>query len=99
MDALRIEEVAVRLNVSVGTLNRWYKFKRENPKSEISKKLPNYSTVKTLRGTARVWTTDDLLQLAQFKVDVKSGRAGQMGKYKGRGTKNGKNKNRKGADA
>ena len=93
MKGLKIEEVATRIDVSTQTLNRWYKFKKENPRHELSKLLPAYGKAKTIRGWARVWKPEDVWKLAQVKLTIKTGRTGQMGKYEGRGTKNGKDEN------
>ena len=87
---MKIEEVAVRVGVSVQTLNRWYKYKKENPKSEVSKQIPAYTKKKTSSGFVRLWSDDDIWKLVQFKLNNKVGRTGRMGKYEGRGTKNGK---------
>ena len=86
-------EVAVTLGVSVQTIARWYKFKQNNPDSELAKKLPDYSLVPNRRGTGRVrvWTENDIWKLVEFKTNIKSGRGGKMGKYGGKGT-DGKNK-------
>ena len=83
---MKIEEVAMRVGVSVQTLNRWYKFKKENPEDEISKKLPEYRMINTLNGKARDWTDAAVWQLIAFKASVKPGRNGKMGKYGGKGT-------------
>lgn len=93
-EMMKIEEVAMRIGVSVQTLNRWYKFKKENPKDEVSKLLPAYKKVKTTRGFVRLWSQDDLYSLVAFRSHITCGRTGKMGKYKGRGTKNGKKENR-----
>ena len=85
---MKVEEVAVRLGVSVQTLNRWYKFKKNNPDSEISEKIPAYTIKKTSSGFVRLWQDDDVWKLVEFKTQLKSGRTGKMGKYGGRGTKN-----------
>ena len=90
---MKIEEVAVILGVSTQTINRWYKFKKQNPNHELSQTLPPYRTVKTLRGWARVWNPNDIWKLVQFRTEVKAGRNGLMGKYEGKGTKNVKNEN------
>ena len=101
MNGMKIEEVAMRLGVSVQTINRWYKFKKDNPKDAISKALPAYRKVKmnTAQGFIRIWTEDDFWQLVSFRKLVNSGRTGKMGKYKGKGTKNGKSKSRKTVNA
>lgn len=92
MKGLKIEEVAMRIGVSSQTLNRWYKFKRENPKDEVSKRLPAYKLVTNKSGKVRLWQTEDLQKLMEFKAQMVSGRDGKMGKYKGKGTKNGEKK-------
>lgn len=89
MKGLKIEEVAMRVGVSVQTLNRWYKFKRENPKDEISKLIPAYKKVRTHSGFVRLWQMEDVWKLIEFKSQMVSGRCGKMGEYKGKGTKNG----------
>ncbi len=93
MAGLKIEQVATMLGVSAQTLNRWYKFKKQNPNDEISVLLPDYTKVKTTRGWVRIWQPETLWALTQVKSTIRSGRTGQMGKYHGKGTKNGKSKN------
>lgn len=95
MDGMKIEEVAFRVGVSTQTLNRWYKFKRENPKDKISKLIPTYKKVKTKSGFVRLWKPEDIEKLIEFKSTIIPGRCGKMGSYKGEGTKNGKIKCRK----
>ncbi len=92
MNGMKIEEVAVKLNVSVQTINRWYKFKKDNPTDTISKSLPTYKKIKgeTGLGFVRIWNEKDLQKLIIFKDSIKVGRTGKMGKYKGKGTKNAK---------
>lgn len=83
---MKIEEVAMRVGVSVQTLNRWYKFKRKNPDHVVSKKLPEYSMINTSSGKVRDWTDAAVWQLIAFKASIKPGRTGKMGKYGGKGT-------------
>ena len=92
MAKLRIEQVAILVGVSTQTLNRWYKFKRENPEDEVSKQLPDYDTADISRGLGyiRLWESEDVWKLIEFKQNVHPGRSGRMGKYGGRGT-HGKN--------
>ena len=90
---MKIEEVAMRIGVSVQTLNRWYKFKRENPKDAVSKALPAYKKVKTKSGFVRIWSDEDVWKLTEFRSLVNTGRNGKMGKYKGKGTKNAEKEN------
>lgn len=91
IDGLKVEEVAMCLGVSYQTINRWYKFKRENPDNEVSKLLPDYQTINTSGGYIRIWDRDDLWKLIDFKSKITPGRTGKMGKYGGKGT-HGKNK-------
>lgn len=85
---MKVEEVAVRVGVSVQTLNRWYKYKKNHPDTELSKRIPNYTKRKTSSGYVRLWKDDDVWKLVEFKTQLKPGRTGKMGKYGGRGTKN-----------
>ena len=98
MKDLKIEEVAMRVGVSVQTLNRWYKYKKDNPRDSLAKLIPAYKKVKHPTGFMRVWTEDDVWKLVEFKTKMIYGRCGRMSNYKGKGTKNGKNKSRKNAD-
>ena len=84
---LRIEEVAMILGVSVQTLERWYKFKKEHPESEVAQEIPNYIYGATVgSGKTRLWTQEAVFSLVQFKGERKLGRTGKMGKYGGKGT-------------
>lgn len=89
MKGLKIEEVAVKVGVSTQTLNRWYKFKKENPNNKMSKLLPAYKVAKSEKNLPiRLWKESDINKLAKFRDSVTRGRDGIMGQYKGRGTKN-----------
>lgn len=92
MEGLKIEEVAFRVGVSTQTLNRWYKFKKDNPKDSTSKLIPAYRKIKTEYGFVRIWQMSDIQKLIDFKAHMVYGRCGKMSQYKGKGTKNGKNK-------
>lgn len=90
VDGLKLEEVAMRVGVSYQTLNRWYKFKKENPDNELCALLPDYVMVNSGTGNIRVWNPDDIWKLIEFRTKVKQGRTGKMGKYGGTGTRHGK---------
>ena len=92
MKGLKIEEVAMRVGVSVQTLNRWYRYKKDNPKDDMSKAIPMYKKEKTSYGFVRLWQMDDVAKLIEFRTKVVPGRCGRMGIYKGKGTKNGEKK-------
>lgn len=92
-ETMKIEEVAMRVGVSVQTLNRWYKFKKNNPDSELAKQLPDYSFVTTPHGNVRLWNAEAIWKLTDFRASIKQGRTGKMGKYGGAGT-NGEKKTR-----
>jgi len=74
---LRVEEVAVLLNVSTKTINNWYWFKRENPDNPLSKLLPDYE--QTRPTGARLWKFSDLDKFGEFRDNVVVGRKGVMG--------------------
>lgn len=90
MNNMKVEEVALRLGVSVHTLNRWYRLRKRYPENECFKELPDYVLQQTKFGTIRLWSAEDVWKLLEFKSHIKSGRNGQMGKYNGTGTKNSK---------
>ena len=96
---MKAEEVAMRLGVSIQTLNRWYAYKRKNPDSDFAQKLPEYALNTTASGKVRLWTEDGLWQLLQFKCAVKVGRTGKMGQYGGTGTNGKKERRRKTVNA
>ena len=86
---LRIEEVAVLVNVSVKSINEWYVFKRTEPTNEYAKMLPDPIKDNTGR---RLWKESDVDKLIKFHNDIPKGRNGIMGKvtqryYKNRGRK------------
>ena len=96
---LRIEQVAMILGVSVGTIERWYKFKKAHPDSEIAQEIPDYKVAPTTGARRiRLWSQEAVYSLVQFKSERKLGRTGKMGKYGGKGT-NGKKNTRKKTNA
>ena len=54
---LRIEEVAILVNVSVKSINEWYVFKRTEPDNEYAKLLPEFIKDNTGR---RLWKESDI---------------------------------------
>lgn len=89
---LRIEEVAILVNVSVKTINEWYVFKRTEPDNKYAKMIPE--PIRDNSGR-RLWKQTDIDKLIKFHNDIPKGRNGIMGRvtqryYKNRGRKNGK---------
>ena len=81
MNKLTATKVAQYLDISVPTLNNWYKW-YNNPEYEKPKdtpELPAY-TQQGKRGT-RYWDKADLPKLMKFKKWIPRGRAGVMGDY------------------
>ena len=74
---LKINKVAMMVDVSILTLNNWYKFKAEHPDNEYSKMLPEFER-KDNRGT-RYWKSEDIPKLIEFKNKVPHGRNGVLG--------------------
>ena len=99
---LKVDKVAMLVGVSVRTVNNWYWFKGQNPNNEYSKMLPNFKIGD--RG-CRLWNSDDIPKLVQFKEQLPHGRNGVLGSvtqryYKKKGDKDGKSiKTKTGADA
>lgn len=77
-ELVKIERVAVELDVSIQTINTWYKFKRYNPDNEFAQLLPDY-TQKGVRQT-RYWKLSDIKYLRKFKDSIPHGNKGIMGK-------------------
>ena len=76
---LKVEEVAVLLDVSAKTINYWYMFKRKNPRDEKAKLLPKYNMVVNNGRKTRLWNYEDIPKLIEFKSQISKGRNGFMG--------------------
>ena len=75
-DLMKVQEVAVLLDVSVPTINNWYKFKTTNPDHELSKLLPDF--IQEGSRQTRKWRSKDMWKMIEFKQRVPRGRAGVM---------------------
>lgn len=84
---LKLEEVALLVGVSCYTINNWYRAKRKNPDMDVFQLLPEPQQASDRQ--TRYWTQNDVYKLIEFSSKLPKGRNGIMGKYKGRGTKNG----------
>jgi hypothetical protein len=82
---LKIEEVALLLDVSTQTLNIWYKWARENPDNTLAKLIPKYQQSGARQ--TRYWTQSDVWKLLEFKNQLPRGRGGIMGDITQRRTK------------
>jgi len=77
MGKIKIEELAMRIDSSVQTINNWYKWKRENPDNELASLLPDY--IQEGNRQTRYWKYDDIWKLIEFKKTIVHGRNGVMG--------------------
>ena len=75
-DLLNVTEVCMYIGRSPHTINYWYKWKQENPNSELAKLLPDY--IQDGNRQTRYWRREDLWRLIEFKQRVPQGRAGIM---------------------
>lgn len=75
---LTADEVCKELNISIFTLNNWYRYKRENPEDDLAQILPEYT--KRTATSPRQWRRGDLKKLTKFKETRKLGSKGQMSK-------------------
>lgn len=76
---LKVEEVAVLLDVSSKTINYWYMYKRDNPRDSKAKLLPKYKMVTINGRKTRLWDYNDIPKLVEFKSQISKGRNGFMG--------------------
>ena len=89
---LKVQEVAVLVDISVKTLDYWYMFKRQNPRNPYAKMIPKYETKQINGRFVRLWTMEDVEALKQFKESIPRGRNGFMGSVTNKkGKQNGKN--------
>lgn len=88
---LKLEEVALRVDVSFKTINNWYMFRKQNPDNEYAKMLPDF--IQSGARQTRYWRESDIWKLIEFKQAIPQGRNGIMGEitqkyYKKKGTEN-----------
>lgn len=74
---IKIEELAMRIDSSVQTINNWYKWKRDNPDNELAALLPNY--IQEGNRQTRYWDYTDIWKFIEFKRAIVHGRNGIMG--------------------
>ena len=74
---IKIEELAMRIDSSVQTINNWYKWKRENPEHKLASLLPDY--IQEGNRQTRYWNLKDIWMFIEFKTNITRGRNGIMG--------------------
>lgn len=74
---MRLEEVAVLINVSGKTINNWYMFKKQFPDNEYAQMLPEF--IQNGNRQTRYWKESDIAKLLMFKRAIPIGRKGIMG--------------------
>lgn len=79
---IKIEELAMRIDSSVQTINNWYKWKRENPDNELASILPEY--IQEGNRQTRYWNAKDIWKFIEFKQAIVHGRNGVMGQSRKR---------------
>lgn len=89
---LKVEQVAIKLNCSVYTINTWYRWKKTHADSPYAELLPE--PIKGGERNTRYWHEIDIAKLKKFKKTIPHGRNGILGdttqKHKRR-QKDGKN--------
>lgn len=79
MERYSTSRVAQILDVSVATLNRWYKwYESDDYKKPVGLKLPQY--IRDTRGT-KLFTIEDIQALAAFKVALQNEYRGCMAEF------------------
>lgn len=87
---LRIEELAVLAEVSVQTINNWYRWKKIHPEEELAQLLPDYIQIGTRK--SRYWAPADASRVIKFKSKLPRGRGGILGDVTQRHRHNKENK-------
>lgn len=73
----KITEVAEKLNVTINTIENWYRFKKASPDNEYAQMIPEIKR-KPENTKIRYWTDEDVYKLAEFKAKVPKGCKGVM---------------------
>ena len=87
MRKYKVEEVAVLIGCASPTINKWYRYKKAHPEDILFQTLPDYEQDGDRQ--TRYWSQDAIYKLSEFQLHIPRGRLGIMGKYHGKGTKNG----------
>ena len=76
-DLIKLNELAFLVNVSVQTINSWYRWKSLHPEHEMAKLIPDYIRIGNRR--TRYWKRSDVWKLIEFHASIPQGRNGIMG--------------------
>lgn len=79
----RADEICKELNISNWTLMNWYRWEKKllNSGEVEVPYLPVPERVTCEKGQPRIWTSEQLEQLKDFKKHIIVGRNGSFGKY------------------
>lgn len=76
-DFINATQVCALVDISIYTLNMWYKFKELNPENEYAKMLPEF--IRPDNSNLRLWQRNDVYALIEFKTKIPHGRNGVLG--------------------
>lgn len=76
-DLINATQVCALCDISIYTLNAWYRFKQKEPDNEYAKILPEF--IKEQGATTRWWDIKDVDKLLTFKKSIPHGRNGVLG--------------------
>lgn len=74
---LKINEVALLLDISTKTIDNWYMWKRKNKEHKLAKLLPDFHPEGNRQ--TRYWKMMDIPKLIEFKNTIPHGRNGILG--------------------
>ena len=74
-ELLNSAQVCALVDISIYTLDKWYKFRELYPDNEYAKLLPPV----TKQGRSRYWERNDVYKLIEFKAAIPHGRNGILG--------------------
>lgn len=86
---INAQELAYRVGCTPQTISSYYRFKRENPSSELALMLPDY--IRLGNRNTRYWKETDVAEIIKFRSIMPQGRNGALGsvtqKYVNKGKK------------
>lgn len=76
-ELINATQICALCDISIYTLNNWYRFKQNDPDNQYAKMLPEFT--KAPGKTTRLWKTEDVAALLTFKATIPHGRKGILG--------------------